>query len=256
MDIFISHISTEAPLALVIKDWIETTFTGNIDVFVSSDNDNIPIGSKWLDEISSALSECKILIILCSPAAMTRPWIHFEAGCGWVKQIPVMTICHSGLSKSKLPSPLSALQGKDITDESFSTDFFESLKIYLDVKKLPKIDHQAFQNDIDSALKQSLNLEKPFASIHIQNEQKTHKSDLHEKEIQILEFLSDGSKKHLSPLDISRFTGIKELEAEHYLKKLYKKGLLINHLAANQPVRYSLSDDGRELIIENNFFKY
>ncbi|MDZ7662950.1 toll/interleukin-1 receptor domain-containing protein [Thiohalophilus sp.] len=95
MDIFISHISSEAPLAKILKEWIESTFSGGVRVFVSSDSDDIPAGSKWLDKISQALSESKILILLCSSASVIKPWINFEAGAGWAKNVPIMPVCHS-----------------------------------------------------------------------------------------------------------------------------------------------------------------
>ena len=34
MKVFISHIAEEAALASVLKDWIESTFLGQVDVFV------------------------------------------------------------------------------------------------------------------------------------------------------------------------------------------------------------------------------
>ncbi|HYR02507.1 MAG TPA: toll/interleukin-1 receptor domain-containing protein, partial [Syntrophobacteria bacterium] len=85
MRVFISHISEEAPLAHVLKDWIESSFAGQCDVFVSSDKDDIPAGSKWLEEIESALGSASALIVLCSPSSLSRPWISFETGCGWIK---------------------------------------------------------------------------------------------------------------------------------------------------------------------------
>ena len=34
MKVFISHIAKEVALASVLKDWIESTFLGQVDVFV------------------------------------------------------------------------------------------------------------------------------------------------------------------------------------------------------------------------------
>lgn len=62
MNIFISHISEEKRLALVFKEWIESTFLGQISVFVSSDPENIPAGNKWREEITSALEKSNLLI--------------------------------------------------------------------------------------------------------------------------------------------------------------------------------------------------
>lgn len=108
--VFISHIAEEKEIALAFKDLIENSFLGMIEVFVSSDEDSIRMGQKWLDEISNALKMCAIEIILCSPKSIHRPWINFEAGAGWVRDISVIPLCHSGIEPSKLPMPLNLLQ--------------------------------------------------------------------------------------------------------------------------------------------------
>ena len=61
---FISHISEEKNLALVFKKWIESSFLGQISVFVSSDPQSIPAGNKWREDLTYALDESKLLIIL------------------------------------------------------------------------------------------------------------------------------------------------------------------------------------------------
>ena len=55
MIIFMSHITEEAPIAEVLKDWIESSFLGQCEVFVSSDRDSMPAGSKWLEEIDQEI---------------------------------------------------------------------------------------------------------------------------------------------------------------------------------------------------------
>jgi hypothetical protein len=109
--IFISHITEEKELAIKTKELIEQSFLGMIEVFVSSDENSISLGQKWLDKINDSLQSCAIEIILCSPASIKRPWINFEAGAGWIRGIPVIPLCHSNLSPSKLPMPLVLLQG-------------------------------------------------------------------------------------------------------------------------------------------------
>src|ERR1044072_1906616 len=105
--IFLSHISEEAPLAKVLKEWIESTFAGQCEVFVSSDKSSNPPGSRWLDLIDSALTDSKAFIVLCSPSSLRRPWINFETGCGWIKRVPVIPLCHSGQKSGQLPMPIS-----------------------------------------------------------------------------------------------------------------------------------------------------
>src|ERR1700760_2748962 len=97
--VFLSHITEEAKLAVLIKDWVESTFSGHVGVFVSSSPEDIAPGENWLTKIDGSLDKTQLLIILCSPASVLRPWINFEAGCGWIKRVPILPICHSGQSK-------------------------------------------------------------------------------------------------------------------------------------------------------------
>jgi len=95
LNIFISHISEEASIAEVLKDWIESTFLGQSEVFASSDTDDLPARNKWIDEIDQALDSAVAFLVLCSPASLKRPWIHLETGWGWIKGLPIIPICHS-----------------------------------------------------------------------------------------------------------------------------------------------------------------
>jgi hypothetical protein len=114
--VFISHITPEAQLAELFKEQIGQDFLGMIDVFVSSDGASISVGSKWLNDIDAALKNAKVELIICSEESVKRPWINFEAGAGWVKGIPIVPICHTGLRPVDLPIPLNMLQGIGAAD--------------------------------------------------------------------------------------------------------------------------------------------
>ncbi len=116
--VFISHIVAEKELAIAFKELIEKNFLNMIEVFVSSDEHSIGMGQRWLDNITQALKSCSIEIILCSPKSIERPWINFEAGAGWIRDIPVIPLCHSGMDPSKLPLPLNLLQGANAKEVS------------------------------------------------------------------------------------------------------------------------------------------
>ena len=109
--VFISHISQEAQLAELFKSQIAQDFLGMIEVFVSSDGESISVGSKWLNDMDAALKNAKVELIICSEDSVKRPWINFEAGAGWVKGIPIVPVCHTGLRPVDLPIPLNMLQG-------------------------------------------------------------------------------------------------------------------------------------------------
>ncbi|ULO08950.1 toll/interleukin-1 receptor domain-containing protein [Paenibacillus sp. 19GGS1-52] len=137
--IFISHISEEKALAEILKEEIGKAFLGLPEIFVSSDGESISIGSKWLDEIDQALKDSQIILLLCSESSVTRPWINFEAGAGWVKGIPIIPICHTNLRPVELPIPLNMLQGIQVTNKAGLTKVFEMVGKYLGVKDTPEI---------------------------------------------------------------------------------------------------------------------
>ena len=114
--IFISHISDEAGIAEALQDAISKDFLGMTEVFVSSDLQSIQAGKSWLAEVESGLDRANLLLVLCSPRSVTRPWINFEAGAAWLRKIPIVPICHSGLALQQLPMPLAVMQGTSLTD--------------------------------------------------------------------------------------------------------------------------------------------
>jgi hypothetical protein len=114
--VFLSHIHEEADIAASVKKLIGEAFLGLADVFVSSDPSSIAYGQKWLESITTNLHTCSVELVLCSPESIKRPWINFEAGAGWVRDIPVIPLCHSGLDRSALPIPMNLLQAANAND--------------------------------------------------------------------------------------------------------------------------------------------
>lgn len=141
--VFISHITEEKEIAVAFKELIEGSFLGMLDVFVSSDEDSIHMGQKWLDRISNGLKTCTIEIVLCSPKSILRPWINFEAGAGWVSDIPVIPLCHSGIEPAKLPMPLNLLQAAKANEVSSLKLIFPVLAQAIGAKT-PNIDFSDF----------------------------------------------------------------------------------------------------------------
>ena len=114
--VFVSHISSEAALAQALKQRLQRDFLGMLDIFVSSDQSTIGAGTKWLEEVDKGLKRADMQIVLASKESVGRPWVNFEAGAAWVRGIPVVPVCHSGLQPTDLPVPLSMLQGTALGD--------------------------------------------------------------------------------------------------------------------------------------------
>jgi hypothetical protein len=114
--IFVSHAATDAEIATEFKTDVERNFLGLCDVFVSSNLESIDPGQEWVRKIKSSMQVCKVLIGLISPIALTRGWVYFEFGAAWVREIPAIPICHSGLTRNNLPLPLSVFQALNLSD--------------------------------------------------------------------------------------------------------------------------------------------
>lgn len=125
--IFISHITVERELAALLKLRIEKHFLEQVSVFVSSDQESIQAGESWLDALQRNLTTASMAIVLCSPVSINRPWLNFEAGAAWLRKIPVVPLCHSGLEPEKLPMPLSALQGGTVSDPDTLTRLYKGI---------------------------------------------------------------------------------------------------------------------------------
>jgi hypothetical protein len=139
--LFISHIADEGDLAQILKDVISKAFLDLVDVFVSSDGKSITVGSKWLQDVDDALTSAKAMLILCSRESVSRPWINFEAGAGWVRGIPVVPICHTGMRPVDLPIPLNMLEGVQASDETGLRQTIELVASQLG-SAVPKIDYE------------------------------------------------------------------------------------------------------------------
>lgn len=111
--IFISHINEDKNVALELKKLLQSLFSNNIDIFVSSDKESIPYGKEWFPPIKENLSRCDIALILCSPLSITKPWINFEAGGSAILNRPTIPLCFGGQKPGELPDPLSHYRGAD-----------------------------------------------------------------------------------------------------------------------------------------------
>ena len=116
LQVFVSHISEEAPLATLLKERVQRDFLGLVEIFVSSDTASIIAGDNWLLSINEALRRTQLLLVLCSRASVHRPWINFEAGAAWINDTKIVPICHSGLRPHQLPMPLSVLHAIEAHD--------------------------------------------------------------------------------------------------------------------------------------------
>jgi hypothetical protein len=150
--VFISHASEDVALASVFKEWVDKTFPSRCSAFVSSSLDSLPPGSLWYTSIQDELAKAQVLICLVGPRSKDRPWILFEAGAAWLKQIAVVPILHSGLQPGELGYPLTGLQLMRVVDPIFPKAFLQMISNECMLGGVPPVDFAAFGRSIESSI--------------------------------------------------------------------------------------------------------
>jgi hypothetical protein len=145
--IFISHIGEEKKIAVALKDFLDEKFLKSANIFVSSHDEGLTLGVDWFDTIKKSVKDCQLMILLCSPISINRPWINFEAGAGWIKDIPVIPLCHSGMEPGKLPVPINKFQGAMLNNVADARKLFSEIAKILS-SNIPKIDEAEFLKSI------------------------------------------------------------------------------------------------------------
>jgi hypothetical protein len=113
-DIFISFIHEEEEYAEAVQVFITGILGNEVNPFLSSDKFQVYAGEKWLDRIMSELATAKVVLLMLSRLSVSRPWVNFEAGAAWTRDIITIPVCFGGLEKDELPKPYSSLQAVDL----------------------------------------------------------------------------------------------------------------------------------------------
>jgi hypothetical protein len=245
--IFISHISEEAPLAFVLKDWIESTFPNQCAVFVSSDPRDLPAGTRWLDEIEQTLAATRVLLVLSSPTSLTRPWINIETGCALMKRVPVVPICHSGQRRGGLPPPLSTFQAVEVESPTFVNDFFTGLAKQLKFAGVPRIDRAAMRADLERA---SGECASPDGGDPVDAVRSPETDALEEGALHLLRIIVENDDPGYTAADLAAACSLSTTRAKYYIDGLTERKLLTRSLFVNRPAEYNLSSAGRKYLAD------
>lgn len=117
IELFLSHISEERRMAIQLKESLQALFSGDVQVFTSSDTISIASGKNWLTSVKEAMNRATAVLVLSSRSSVQRSWVQFELGCAWIRELPIIPICHSGMRLTDLPLPLALMEGVEITEE-------------------------------------------------------------------------------------------------------------------------------------------
>jgi hypothetical protein len=146
ISVFLSHIACEANLADIVERHVTRDFIGLARMFVSTQA-SILVGSKWLDEVTSALNAAHLHVVLASPDSVERKWINFEAGAAHVRNVPIIPLCHSGLTPAQLPVPLSESEGLVLSGDAGFERFYAAIAAALG-STVPDVDFAAYAREV------------------------------------------------------------------------------------------------------------
>jgi TIR domain len=108
MEIFISHALVDKEIAEKVKLLLSSVSLGLIEPWLSSSLDGLKPGDVLWDEIHEKLGKSDKIITILTPNSYLRPWLLYESGyVAGSKGANVIPLVFS-ITKSDLPSPLSA----------------------------------------------------------------------------------------------------------------------------------------------------
>ncbi len=158
--IFLTHASIDKNLAIYLKDLLQKYVSG-IEIFVSSDPNDLLLGAKWPEKIQQELKESNILLLLATTRSLTRPWVWFECGTFWFSNRPIIPLCTGEVKKNALPTPLSERQALNLEDTHDIKKLIEFFEISNDPSKKPL--------DISLVVEQLKKLEQEIANLSLKD---------------------------------------------------------------------------------------
>lgn len=114
--IFISHMTEENPVAMVLQKYFKLAFGSDLRTFVSSDKISIGGGKKWFNDIIENLRASKVVLVLVSQESIRRQWTNFEAGFGDGAECLIIPVAIKGFPLGQMSYPLQGYQGRNVDD--------------------------------------------------------------------------------------------------------------------------------------------
>jgi TIR domain len=163
--IFVSHAAVDEEIALSLKSLISGALKG-VEVFVSSDPTDLPLGDPWVTNILNALEQARLVLVLATERGLKRPWVWFETGRTWFSPVRCIPCCLGKTRKSALPAPFNSRQAMNLDETDDLERLFaacsKELGIVLGALDLKLITNDMIRLDVRAEERQKV-LEDPFS---------------------------------------------------------------------------------------------
>jgi TIR domain len=161
---FVSHAAVDEEIALSLKSLLTESLNG-VEVFVSSDPADLPLGDPWVTNILSALERAKLVLVLATDRALKRPWVWFETGRTWFSSVRCIPCCLGKVRKGALPAPFSSPQAMNLDETDDLGRLFaacaKEMGVALGTVDLNKIISDLIRLDVRTEERQKV-IEDPF----------------------------------------------------------------------------------------------
>jgi hypothetical protein len=247
--IFISHIHEEANLGAVIAEWVGEAFAGHpVQPFLSSDDNAIAAGQKWLDVVKHELDGTAVMISLLSATSLARPWVNIELGAAWIREVPIIPLCHSGLSSSTLPRPFSDFQAIGLDQDNAAARLIEGVGRHLGIPHSKRLHFADLLKEMRSASAKSEVLQvvnEALKSIP------TKRPDAQVTILQSLAASENRGREEVEMSELIRTSGLSATVFKLHSQKLDDENLVNVSYYGNGDRIYRISPDGVSWLDEN-----
>ncbi len=249
--IFLSYIDEEKKIAEVLKEWIEASSLDQIEVFAYSDKESIDLGEEWHEKIIDALNRSNLLIVLSSEFSIERPWVNFESGAAWIKKIPIIPICHTGMSKDSIPDPYRRKLAINLDDKNFGLTLFKSIMKKIGYKGDLKTDFNRMEEEIQSAKNEIKYDFSRTKSVNRKNE--VDQLELSDMGKSILRMLADKGDLYCAKSELYNAFNVHNQKVQNELNK-FKNDDYIDFLYIERRDQdcYYLTPKGTDLVVRLN----
>jgi DNA-binding MarR family transcriptional regulator len=255
MKLFVSWSGRESKrVANFLREWFPLVIQA-VEPWMSSED--IGKGARWSDEVSRALRESEFAVLCITPNNAYEPWINFEAGAIFAQferaRVSPLLI---QIPPEALPETLSQFQCTTADKDDFHRlikTINAALEKPLPSERLATAFEMAWPK-IEPELLQPIEKINPKAHISIPTVTNSKSNDLDSTEERVLTVVAHNDQHGIQSNRIAAEVDLNQVRTDYHLNKLEKADLVHALISMSEPIRYILTDKGREYLVEHDLF--
>ncbi len=243
--LFISHSSKDSKFVQALVELLRAALSlPSTQIRCTSiDGYRLPGGANTDQQLRQEVHEADSFIGVISFASIKSLYVVFELGARWGAGRSLIPLIAPGTGSNILGGPLAGINALSSDKRAQIQQLISDLSSELEITPEPP---SSYEHHID-AIFNIREVTSPEEAIEEKN-----KSQIMEKEVQLLKFLSDRGDYRLNADQIANGISENKTKTKYFLDRLLEKKLLFNALTMGAPTRYGLTKNGRAFLVENN----